>query len=311
MGLFDKIFKGLKHSPPTTARDVKKNLAGQFKNIYTDTKLTSLYFAIDFLDKAGYNSLYVKDFVHIVNDGKNYDDYKTMTAGARRYLVAFTDLVQLAKGPPSTHRHLTPDEYVPIIKNMPFDGIIVNVFDKKNLNIIFKGSICAAAAENDAKYLSDSELMNVFAEYFNFAISEGFITEQDNPKYKAYFDTINAATLEMLNNPKLFNLATKREQAELVDMCNNRIPEITNALICGLIFCVGKFAVVQSSLLCVDFSEAIPNCIAVYLLLVAQKIPEDKRILIIDAGDGTDKQPLTDAMKTISICDPNWKYKIF
>ena len=142
-------------------------------------------------------------------------------------------------------------------------------------------------------------------------MSKDFITDPDSPKFKAYFEVVNAATLEMLNNPKLYNQATKREQAELVTMCNNRVPGVTNSLICGLIFSVGKYAVVPSSLLCVDFAAAIPNCIAVYLLLTAQKLPANNRKQKISVGDGVDKQAFEKAMNTLSICDPNWKYDIF
>ena len=79
-----------------------------------------------------------------------------------------------------------------------------------------------AEMESNTKLLSDSELLAIFAEYFGFAMNEGFLLEQRSPRYKAYFDVVNAATLEMLNNPQLYQKATKREHSDLVAMCNNR-----------------------------------------------------------------------------------------
>ena len=164
------------------------------------------------------------------------------------------------------------------------------------------------SVENSATLLSDGELMGVFTEYF--LPNKEFYAQPGSPKYKAYFDSLNAATMEMQSHPQLYRQATKREPEELVRMCNNRIPGVTNSLICGLIFCVGKYAVVPSGMLCVDFAEAIPNCIAIYLLLTAQKLPAGERKKLIDAGDGVDKQPLIKAIDRLSVCDPVMEYKV-
>ena len=166
-----------------------------------------------------------------------------------------------------------------------------------------------AAVEEGAKYLSDSELQRIFYEYF--APNMEFYMHPGSPKYLAYFNAINTATVEMLENPGLYYKATKREWAELVKMNTNRIPGLTNQLICGLIFCMGKYAVVPSSMLSADFAKAIPNCIAVYLLLTAQKLPVGERKQRIDAGDGVNKKPLQSAMDALSVCDPNWSYHIY
>ena len=209
----------------------------------------------------------------------------------------------------------------PKVEIKPKDTSNVSLTENDNQNIAMARSIIQeqekqhssliADKESSTKFMSDSELLAIFAEHFAFGMKEGFITQPGSPKYKAYFDAINAATLELVNNPHLYSQATKRNQAELVSMCNNRIPGLTNSLICSLIYCMGKYAVVNSAMLCVDFAEAIPNCIAVYLMLAAQKLPPNNRKQMIDAGDGVNKQPLTNAMNLLSVCDPNWKYQIF
>ena len=73
---------------------------------------------------------------------------------------------------------------------------------------------------------------------------------------------------------------------------------------------MGQYSVIKQFVYCVDFSEMIPNCVALYLLLIAQKQPKDKRIQMIDAGDGTNRKPLNDAMDALKVCDPDWKYTI-
>jgi len=162
-----------------------------------------------------------------------------------------------------------------------------------------------ASVENDTRRLEDNELISIFMEYFS--PNKEFFSEPGSPKHTAYFNAINTAKVEMLNNSNLFLKATKREQAELLNMINNPVPVITNFMICGLIFSTGKYAVIPSSLLCVDFAESIPNCIAIYLLLTAQKLPVDNRQQAISVGDGINKQPFVAAMDSLSVCDPSWK----
>ena len=86
---------------------------------------------------------------------------------------------------------------------------------------------------------------------------------------------------------------------------------LTNMMICGLIFKMGEYAVTKSALYCVDFAEMIPHCIALYILLIAQKQPSDQRKFLIDAGDGVNTAALSEAMDELKVCDPNWTFKIF
>lgn len=166
-----------------------------------------------------------------------------------------------------------------------------------------------SAKEQGVKRLSEQELLAIFMEYF--APNVDFYSQPDSPKYQAYFGAVNGATQEMMNQPALFEKATKRKHDELLGMINNKIPGLTNSVICGLIFSVGDYCVIKSNLLCVDFSERVPNCIALFLMLTAQKLPKEQRKQMISAGDGTNTQPLEDAMAALKICDPDWKYSIF
>jgi len=166
-----------------------------------------------------------------------------------------------------------------------------------------------AAGKSHEERVSEQTLMEIFATYF--APNKDFYSVPGSDKFKAYFNAINTARNEMFQEQQLFKEATKWSSQELVDLVNNPKPGITNMMICSLIFLMGQYSVIKQAVYCVDFSERIPNCVALYLLLIAQKQPEDKRTQIIDAGDGVNKKPLNDAMDALKVCDPNWNYKIW
>ena len=81
-------------------------------------------------------------------------------------------------------------------------------------------------------------------------------------------------------------------------------------IICGMIFRMGEYAVIKDAVYCVDFCEKTPNCTALYLLLTAQKEPEDNRRQIIDAGDRSDKTAFIEAMNSLKVLDPHWTFQI-
>lgn len=165
------------------------------------------------------------------------------------------------------------------------------------------------AAQKDARpAVTEQELTEYFVEYF--AANSDFFSQPGSEKSNAYFGAVNAARDEMLNNPDIFKMATKWEVSKLKEMIENPQPVLTNMYICGLIFRTGEYAVLPSRLLCVDFCDSIPHCIALYLLLTAQKLPDDKRKQIIDAGDRSDKTAFKNAMDSLRILDPAWDYMI-
>lgn len=74
---------------------------------------------------------------------------------------------------------------------------------------------------------------------------------------------------------------------------------------------LGDFGVVQSAVLCVDFSTSIPNCDALSLFMRAQSLPANKRSQLVDAGEGEDTRPLQSAINALSSCDSKWVCKLF
>ena len=156
--------------------------------------------------------------------------------------------------------------------------------------------------------LTQEELLKTFAEYF--APNTGFFSAPGSPQSNAYFSVVNAARDEMVRNKELFERATKWKHEDLVRMLKNPQPAITNMMVCGLIFAMGDYAVIKATCYCVDFCDIIPNCAALYLLLISQKLDADKRKLIIDAGDRSKKVAFRQVMQTLKVCDPTWEYLI-
>lgn len=172
---------------------------------------------------------------------------------------------------------------------------------EKNFNML--------AAEKDARVaVKEKELIQCFSEYF--APNKEFFSTPGSENYKIYFSAINSARDEMINNPELFKMATKWDISRLIDMLNNPEPAITNMIVCGLIFHMGSYGVVKSYVYCVDFCENIPNCIALYLLLTARKLPPEKRTQIIDVGEGSDSTAFKTAMESLQVLDPSWRFTI-
>ena len=112
----------------------------------------------------------------------------------------------------------------------------------------------------------------------------------------------------MFHNPQLFTAATKWEPEQLAELANNPKPGVTNMLICGLIFAMGSYAVIKDAVYCVDFCEKIPNCIALYLLLIARAMPEDQRKMLIDAGDRSNPAAFVKALNALKVCEPTWSF---
>ena len=157
--------------------------------------------------------------------------------------------------------------------------------------------------------VSQEDLVKTFAEFF--APNTDFFSTPGSPKYNAYFSVVNAARDEMFKNLALFSAATKWTTQQLTNLVSNPKPGITNMLICGLIFKMGDYAVIKDAVYCVDFCESIPNCIALYLLLTAQKLPTDKRTMVVDAGEGSNTTAFQKALEVLKICDSSWDVRIF
>ena len=105
-------------------------------------------------------------------------------------------------------------------------------------------------------------------------------------------------------------MVVKDNIRKAIEHINNPKTVISNMIICGMIFRMGEYAVIKDAVYCVDFCEKTPNCTALYLLLTAQKEPEDNRRQIIDAGDRSDKTAFIEALNSRNVLDPHWTFQI-
>lgn len=74
------------------------------------------------------------------------------------------------------------------------------------------------------------------------------------------------------------------------------------------ILAVGAHGITPSALLCIDFAEVIPNCLALTLLYYAFTGAIENQLL--DTGAGTDATSLKAVLESLKGCCPKWSYKI-
>lgn len=167
----------------------------------------------------------------------------------------------------------------------------------------------ALAAEKDARPpVTEAELLQYDAEYFAPVLSR--IIEKGGAMHQAYSHAFALAKTELLRQPKLFALATKWESGRVRELLESPKSPDTDRLVRGLVFRVGDYCVLHSAMLCADACDLAPNCIALYLLLTAERLPEAERRQRIDAGDGTDKTAFTTAMESLRVIDQAWHFTI-
>lgn len=165
------------------------------------------------------------------------------------------------------------------------------------------------AKEKENQSLSKEDLQQIFTDYF-FS-NKDFYSNPNSNKFNVYFNSINLAKREMFENSNLVIAATGWDLSKLNDLFNEPNTAMRNMYICALIFLVGSYSVVKDLMYCVDFAEKVPNCIALYLLLIAQKQPQALRKQVLDTGEGSNNEELIKAMNSLKICDPFWDFSIF
>ncbi|MDO4650691.1 MAG: hypothetical protein Q4B26_18805 [Eubacteriales bacterium] len=124
-------------------------------------------------------------------------------------------------------------------------------------------------------------------------------------QYKAFSDAYSAAVYEVENAIKnqLRFMAHWKDNLSINEWNglddNERFVKVLS---------LGVFGIVIDRCICVDFSEDIPNCIAIALLYLADSGKMTKQL--IDAGDGTDTSKLVSALTSIHGCCKNWECTI-
>ena len=127
-----------------------------------------------------------------------------------------------------------------------------------------------------------------------------FVTKMS--QFKAYTDAYSLAVLEVENAIKrqLAFMNAWKDNLSLSEWKSlNDNERFTKVLSLGL------FSIMIDNCVCVDFSEYIPNCIAIALLFLADSGKMVKQL--IDAGDNTDTKSLVNALTAIHGCCSSWE----
>ena len=111
---------------------------------------------------------------------------------------------------------------------------------------------------------------------------------------------------ELFEHIDLFTAATKWPEAVLDNVVDTSSREDFPVRMSALCYLLGQYAVFRHDIWFVDFSEQIPNCIAMYLLFTAQSLPRSQRVQQIDIGVGTDPKPLQSVLDRMRFTDPLW-----
>lgn len=122
---------------------------------------------------------------------------------------------------------------------------------------------------------------------------------------QAFADVIKSAEKEVMQNAKLYKQCSgselTQEEWETADE-KKRFEYVIR---------LGNYGVLESKIkiLNVDFSGRIPFCDALAIFIYAEFEHTDKSV-IIDAGDDTDTEPLSNALRLVSECDRDCVYTI-
>ena len=139
--------------------------------------------------------------------------------------------------------------------------------------------------------------------------------ETQNPKEKFFYDmkTKSAfrsafhyakAEINSVITKKQFGLSNQ-SGAELTVSEWEGLPELRQL---EYILAMGNHGIVRSALLCIDFVEIIPYCLAITLLYMAYNDP--MQIQMLDTGDGADITVFKSALKSLHSCYAKWHCKI-
>jgi len=128
------------------------------------------------------------------------------------------------------------------------------------------------------------------------------------PSGNAFAALLATAERDMERNRAMFTVATNYDDAVLNDLLTNRTPE-KNRLYYAALFKTGEFGIIEeSNVYSVDFIDKIPYCVALSLLLMVEKLPENARHIIIEIEPNAPFYMLEKALELVKLCDPRFSY---
>ena len=152
----------------------------------------------------------------------------------------------------------------------------------------------------------DNSLEQAYDEYFAhlpFAVP-------GTPSGNAFAELVAVAERDMERNRSMFTVATNYDDAVLNDLLTNRTPE-KNRLYYGALFRTGEYGIIEeNNVYSVMFIDKIPYCVALALLLMVQKLPENARHIIIEREPSAPFYMLEKALQLVKLCDPQFSYDV-
>lgn len=126
---------------------------------------------------------------------------------------------------------------------------------------------------------------------------------KDNPAFVQAFEKSKLEVYKLIEE-KGFSFKDKSGDPFTVDKLKT-LPEVTQI---NYVLSMGKYSIVPSVLLCIDFVEIMPYCIAIALLFLAYS--GDKKTQLLDTGDGADITEFKKALDLLTPCCETWEVKI-
>ena len=126
---------------------------------------------------------------------------------------------------------------------------------------------------------------------------------KDNPAFVQAFEKSKLEVYKLIEE-KAFSFKDKSGDPFTVDKLKS-LPEVTQI---NYVLSMGKYSIVPSVLLCIDFVEIMPYCIAIALLFLAYS--GDKKTQLLDTGDGADITKFKKALDSLTPCCEKWEVKI-
>lgn len=161
----------------------------------------------------------------------------------------------------------------------------------------------AEAAAAPAVSTTNHNLTDVYQQYFTNLP----FTPETLPAYAALLE---AATAEADANRAVTIPATECDNATLDRLAAKATPEDMAQQLAAA-FKTGEFGlIIEDNVYSVDFIDRVPHCVALAILLLAQKLPAGIRQLVIELEPGTPLGTFGDALNQIQLCDPSLRFSI-
>jgi len=153
---------------------------------------------------------------------------------------------------------------------------------------------------------AEALLKNVYNAYFTGLP----FTASGTPAGDAYVSLLQLAEAEFCTNRAIAAAALQCGDV-LLDRLQAKSTAQDAALLRACLFKTGEFGlIIEDNVYSVDFIDAVPYCVALAVLLTAQKLPAGSRQLVIELEQGTPLGRFGEALRLVGVCDGSLHFSI-